>query len=102
MVPLNEGCLMRDLMKKTDSQIILVTRTSLGTINHTLLSLAELERQDLRVMAVVMNGPKDKVSKQAIEYYGKVKVLAEIEPLPDINPVSLKTMFDKYFSVMSG
>jgi dethiobiotin synthetase len=102
MVPLNEGCLMRDLMKKTDSQIILVTRTSLGTINHTLLSLAELERQDLRVMAVVMNGPKDTVSKQAIEYYGKVRVLAEIEPLPDINPVSLKTMFDKYFSVMSG
>ena len=97
MVPLNEGCLMRDLMKKTDSQILLVARTSLGTINHTLLSLAELERQGLRVMGVVMNGPKDRVSKQAIEYYGKVRVLAETEPIADINPVSLMAMFDKYF-----
>jgi dethiobiotin synthetase len=84
-------------MKKTDSQILLVARTSLGTINHTLLSLAELERQGLGVMGVVMNGPKDRVSREAIEYYGKVRVLAEIEPIPDINPVSLKTIFDKYF-----
>ncbi|MFC1532582.1 dethiobiotin synthase [Thermodesulfobacteriota bacterium] len=97
MVPLNEHCFMMDLMKKIASPVLLVSSSTLGTINHTLLSLAQLRRQELDVMGVVMNGPVNPLNREAIEYYGGVRVLAEIEPLPIINPQSLAQGFKKYF-----
>ncbi|MBM3131857.1 MAG: dethiobiotin synthase [Chloroflexi bacterium] len=36
-------------------------------------------------------------NREAIEFYGKVKVLAEIEPLPVINRETLKEAFERYF-----
>lgn len=98
MVPLNETHLMLDLMIKIDSPILLVTSSSLGTINHTLLSLEQLRRSNLNVLGVVMNGPRNKDNREAIEYYGKVTVFAEVEPLSLIDPEALKGSFIKYFS----
>ncbi len=97
MVPLNEQSFMTDLMKKLASPVLLVSSSTLGTINHTLLSLAQLRRQGLDVMGVVMNGKVNSINREAIEYYGSVRVLAEIEPLPIINPQSLERSFEKYF-----
>ena len=42
LVPLNRTQLMTDLMRHLNLPVVLVARTSLGTINHTLLSLAAL------------------------------------------------------------
>jgi dethiobiotin synthetase len=39
LVPINDTYLMIDLIKKLGVSVILVTHTTLGTINHTLLSL---------------------------------------------------------------
>ena len=97
MVPLNETHLMVDLMKKLDSPVLLVSSTSLGTINHTLLSLSQLRRYGVEVMGVVMNGPKNSLNREAIEHYGKIRVLAEIEYLSAINPQSLKQCFTYHF-----
>lgn len=97
MVPLNEREFMVDLMEKTGAQILLVSPTTLGTINHTLLSLDQLRRRGLDVMGVVMNGEKNKSNREAVEHYGKVRVLAEIEPLPVIDPAGLKRCFDECF-----
>ncbi len=99
MVPLNEQHFMLDLMKKIRLPILLVTRSSLGTINHTLLSLQQLRRHSLDIIGVVMNGPANSGNREAIEHYGKVRVLAEVEVLPEINPKSLKESFLKYFSL---
>ena len=97
MVPLNERHFMLDLMKKLNIPVLLVVRSSLGTINHTLLSLEQLRMHGLDVDYVVMNGPKNSSNREAIEYYGKVCVLAEIEPLPFINPQILAQSFKQYF-----
>jgi dethiobiotin synthetase len=88
---------MVDLMKKLESPVLLVSSSSLGTINHTLLSLSQLRRYGLEVMGVVMNGPRNSLNRKAIEYYGGTRVLAEIEPLPAINPQSLKQCFMDHF-----
>ncbi|MFC1868345.1 dethiobiotin synthase [Thermodesulfobacteriota bacterium] len=98
MVPLNECCFMTDLMKKLESPILLVSSSSLGTINHTLLSLEQLKRKGLEVMGVVMNGPKNSINRKAIEDYGRIPVLAEIEPLQVINPQSLKQTYKDHFA----
>ena len=98
MVPLNETRFMSDLMKKLDLPVLLVASNSLGTINHTLLSLDHLRRKGLDVMGVVLNGQKNSINREAIEHYGGVKVLAEIEPLAEINPQSLSVCFNVNFS----
>jgi dethiobiotin synthetase len=97
MVPLNERYLMVDLMKQLDLPVILVARSALGTINHTLLSLESLRGRGLEVFGVVMNGPKNEINKTAIETYGRIKVLAEVELLPEINSISLQKAYERYF-----
>jgi dethiobiotin synthetase len=98
MVPLNERHLMTDLMKKLGAPVLLVCRSSLGTINHTLLSLEQLNREGLEVFGVVMNGPRNKENRDAIEHYGRIRVLAEIENMPVIGPEMLTKTFREHFS----
>ena len=98
MVPLNEVHLMTDLMKKLDSSVLLVSPNSLGTINHTLLSLEKLRKEGLEVVGVIMNGPKNSINRKAIEHYGGINVLAEIEYMPVIDPKSLAQCFKEHFT----
>ncbi|NLD38042.1 MAG: dethiobiotin synthase [Desulfatiglans sp.] len=97
MVPLNEKELMIDLMKRCNAPVILVARSGLGTINHALLSINHLKHENIKVLGVVMNGPLNKGNRDAIEHFGGVKVIAEIEPMEQITQESLKQGFRKYF-----
>lgn len=81
MVPLNELALTVDFMERLKFQAVVVARTGLGTINHTLLTLDQLRRRRIPVLGVVMNGQKNPANRQAIEQFGGVPVLAEIQPL---------------------
>ena len=99
MVPLNERHLMLDLMKKLQLPILLVAKSGLGTINHTLLSLAMLKNHCLPVFGVVMNGPRNSDNRKAIEHYGNTAVCAEIEPLECIDGTTLKDAFRRCFGI---
>jgi dethiobiotin synthetase len=84
LVPLNEHYLMIDLIKKFDLPVILVSKSELGTINHTLLSLQALS--ECKVLGVVLCG-KDSLNihRHAIEFYGKTKVLDVMEDVNDFS-----------------
>ena len=97
MVPLNEKEYMLDLMKQLDLPVLVVARSGLGTINHTLLSLQALNFKGVTVFGVVLNGPKNQKNKEAIEQYGKVDVLAEIEPIEDIEVMDCRRIFAEKF-----
>ena len=97
MVPLNEKELMIDLIKKCSAPALVVARSGLGTINHTLLSINQLRNEGIDISGVVMNGPRNSSNRDAIERFGSVKVIAEVEKITDINPESLKEFFRKYF-----
>jgi len=90
MVPINDRFLVVDLIEKLQLPVLLVARTKLGTINHTLLSLEALRARNLSVMGVIMNGTLAPHNKDAIEYYGKVKVLAEIPQMDHISAEQLR------------
>lgn len=84
LVPINESELMTDLMVRLGLPVLVVARTSLGTINHTLLTLEALRQRSLRVAGVVMVGPGEPDNRRAVERYGRIGVLAEMprfEPL---------------------
>ena len=74
------GELLIDLMALLELPVLLVARSTLGTINHTLLSLDALRRRGVAVAGVVLNGPADDDNRQAIELYGDVRVVATVEP----------------------
>ena len=99
MVPLGERWLVIDLIKRLKAPVILVARSTLGTINHTLLSLEKLRAEGIDIAGVVMNGPKDEGNRKAIEHFGGAQVLAEVEPMGEINFETLKGAFEKLFGL---
>ena len=56
MVPLDDRHLMVDLMVELGLPVLVVARSELGTINHTLLTLDQLRRRDCPLLGVVVNG----------------------------------------------
>jgi dethiobiotin synthetase len=97
LVPINETQLTTDLMKRLGLPILLVARTTLGTINHTLLSLAALRGARLRVSGVVLDGKPDPQNRQAIEHYGRTKVVGIVPPLRKLDRATLLEAFHKSF-----
>ncbi|MEO5362804.1 MAG: dethiobiotin synthase [Magnetococcus sp. DMHC-8] len=89
LVPLNDRHTMLDLMVQLGLPVILVARTTLGTINHTLLSLAVLRSRGVTVAGVVLNGVFDAENRRAIGHYGQVSILADLPPLQPLEQGSL-------------
>ena len=89
MVPLNRQWLQLDQLEHWNLPVILVARSSLGTINHTLLSLEALHRRHLPVVGLVLNGPAHHDNRRTIVEFGGVPVLTELLPLPHLSAESL-------------
>ena len=92
LVPINERDLMADLMARLQLPVLIVARSGLGTINHTLLSIEALRRRGLPLAGVVMNGPETPHNRAAIERYGGVNVIAEIPWLPSVTRATLRAI----------
>jgi len=63
LVPTDDASCMAELARDLDLPLILVTRASLGTINHTLLSLNEIERRGLELAGVVISHATGELSR---------------------------------------
>jgi dethiobiotin synthetase len=97
LVPLNRTQLMADLMCHLNLPVLLVARTSLGTINHTLLSLAALRAARLDVRGVIMVGKPNRDNRAAIEHYGQIPVAGTVPPMKKIDRAALKMIFHRNF-----
>ncbi|MFZ0786599.1 MAG: dethiobiotin synthase [Candidatus Acidiferrales bacterium] len=97
LVPINERQLMTDLMRHLGLPVLLVTRTTLGTINHTLLSLAALRAAGLDVCGVIMVGKANRDNREAIERYGSSNVVGFVPRLARIDRGALLRVFKKHF-----
>jgi dethiobiotin synthase len=89
LVPINDTEFMVDLMTHLGMPVLVVARTSLGTINHTLMTLEVLRSRTLNVAGVVMVGEPDPNNREAIERWGDVPVVAEMPPFPQLNAATL-------------
>ena len=78
LVPLNEEALLPALMAQLGLPVLIVARSGLGTINHTLLTLEALNSRMLRVAGVVMVGNPHPENREAIEHFGGVSVISEM------------------------
>lgn len=98
LVPINGMQLMTDLMTHLNLPVLLVARTSLGTINHTLLSIAALRAARLDLRGVVMVGKANRENRAAIEHYGKIEVVGAVPLLAKINHAALLRVFREHFN----
>ena len=58
MVPLRDDWLQIDQVKAWNLPVVLVARSGLGTLNHTLLSIEALENRNIKVATLILNGEK--------------------------------------------
>ena len=89
LVPLNDSENMADWISLLGLPVMVVARTSLGTINHTLLTLEALRARSLRIAGVLMVGDRNVDNRAAIERYGKTCVIGE---MPRLDPLSRETL----------
>ncbi len=93
LVPINDDATMLDLMVWLALPVVLVARTALGTINHTLLSLEALRRRGLALHALVLNGAPVPTTTETLRRWGKPERLIELRPLPKLTPEVLRGLF---------
>ena len=92
LVPLTEnGYLLADLLNELNLPCLVVASSTLGTINHTLLTIEALRSRGLCLLGVVLNGPPNEDNRKVIERLGRTQVVAEIQPL---RCVSQETVFE--------
>ena len=95
MVPLNRNWLQIDQLKAWGAPIILVARSGLGTLNHTLLSLEALKHRNLNVLGIVLNGPPHKDNPKTLEQFGDTKILANLPIFDEVSAKSLSQEWNK-------
>ena len=94
-VPINSNYLMSDLCQKLNTPLILVSRTKLGTINHTLMSLEIIKKKKINLMGIIFFGKKELETLETIRFFGKkilkknIKILGR---LPVAKELSRKTI----------
>lgn len=77
---------MVDLFKVLDLPVMVVSRSGLGTINHTLMTIECLRARDIAIEGVVMNGARNEENELAIEKEGDVKVVASLPVWESLRP----------------
>ena len=90
MVPLTRSWLQIDQLTRWDLPIVLVARSGLGTLNHTLLTLEALRLRNLKVLGLILNGPPHADNPDTLEQLGGVPVLAQLPPLQQLNAQQLE------------
>lgn len=89
LVPLNESAMMIDLIIRLALPVLVVARSGLGTINHTLLTIEALRARSLTVVGVLMVGPPNAENRDAISTYGRVPVVGMLPWLDPLTPAAL-------------
>ena len=77
MVPITRSFLQIDQIKKWNLPVILVCKSSLGTLNHTLLSIEALKRRNIEILGLVVNGEKHLDNPKTLVDFSGIPLIAE-------------------------
>lgn len=85
LVPLNQKDTIVDLIDKND-KVILVSRHYLGSINHTLLSIAYLKQKGFNSIGLIFSGNEHPTTEQIVLSKTNVKFIGRVEEEQEITP----------------
>lgn len=94
MVPLKPDYFITDLIRDMDLPLIIVSRLTLGTLNHTLLTLKMAQSTGIKIAGVILNrsdnNPLNDVEKGQANLIHELSGVPVIGECPFINPVSVE------------
>lgn len=99
LVPLTRDWLYADQFAVWGAPVVVVARTTLGTINHTLLSLEALRARRVPVLGVAFIGEANEDNEATICALGQATRLGRLPVLPQVNPATLAEAFRANFRV---
>lgn len=91
MVPLNRQTRFIDIFAQWRMPVILCARTTLGTINHTLLSIEALRARSIPLIGIAFIGDEVADTQRTIVEFSGVRQLGR---LPQIDPLTSETLRD--------
>jgi dethiobiotin synthase len=97
LVPLNESDLMVDLIAALQMPALIVARSQLGTINHTLLTVEALRRRAIPIAGVVMSGEPNPENRDAVQKFGDIAVVGEMPRFESLTPAALQGWAESEF-----
>jgi dethiobiotin synthetase len=97
LVPITRQTLQIALFSRWRAPVIVVSRTTLGTINHTLLTLEALKSRAIEVMGIIFVGEAMPDTERTIAEIGEVRILGRLPILPALDPGTLREAFKTHF-----
>jgi len=97
MVPLDRSTLYIDVFARWRIPVVLCARTSLGTINHSLLSIDALRHRGIELLGIAFIGESHPESERAICEIGRVKRLGRLSRLSPLTRDTLREAFAASF-----
>jgi dethiobiotin synthetase len=99
LVPVDRATLFADLFARWGLPVILCARTSLGTINHSLLSIEALRARDIPILGIAFIGDANENSEATIAQLGRVRRLGRLPWLDPLTPKMLQQSFAQNFDL---
>ncbi|UAK24479.1 dethiobiotin synthase [Sphingomonas nostoxanthinifaciens] len=99
LVPVTRSLLFADLFARWSLPVILVARTALGTINHSLLSIEALRARGVAIHGVAFVGDAVPDSEATIVAIGGVPRLGRLPLLDPLDHAALARAFAESFDV---
>ena len=99
MVPLTRTALQIEIFARWKMPVVLVARTALGTINHSLLSIEALKRRGIPLIGLAFVGDENKDSERTICEIGGARRLGRLPRLAILDQSSLAAAFAAHFRV---
>ncbi len=85
MVPLTKKKFIIDLIKQLDTEVILVVKHYLGSINHTMLSIRVLKQYGLSLKGIIINGDIDVFSEEVLSLEAPDAFVTHIPITAEVN-----------------
>jgi dethiobiotin synthetase len=99
LVPLTRHSTYIDLIARWRAPVVLCARTSLGTINHSLLSIEALRSRGIPLLGVAFIGDENAPSEQIITAMGQTRRLGRLPYLAALTPDALRAAFTSQFTM---
>lgn len=90
LVPVTRDLLYADLFARWGLPVVIVARTALGTINHSLMTIEVLRARGVRVAGILFSGDEVPDSQATICAMGQVASLGRLPRLDPLTPDSLR------------
>ena len=88
-MPLRRDWLQIDQLAAWGLPVLLVARSGLGTLNHTLLSVQALRQRSIPLLGLVLNGPLHPDNPATLAALAQAPVLAQLPPLEPLTASGL-------------